>query len=434
MAPDFSTPSDAAARIGTRDTLAFGLGPANPDAFLTALGARDDWEELTLGGALLLGYYSVFNHPGVSYRCGFFGPAERMMLAQGANIELVPGGFRQFAPILRRFAPRVMTAQAAPPDADGMISLSLHLGATFEELAAAGSDPDRLLVIEVNPNLPRTRSLPPDYTNALPLDLVDVVVEADGAPYVLPPTPPDDVDRAIAEQAGSFIDDGATLQIGIGAVPDMVATQLAAGSGGSYGVHTEMFTDGLMRLHLAGKVTNDAKQVFNGVSIATFALGSSELYRWLDGNSQVAFVPVQVVNDPTVIARNHSFVSVNGALSVDLYGQVVADHIDGKQVSGVGGHEDFVAGAEMRIDDHSLICMRSTAVANGVTRSRIVPLLPAGSVVSTPRHHTGVVITEYGAADLAGRTVRERAAALAQIAHPDFRDGLAETAEALGRT
>ena len=111
---------------------------------------------------------------------------------------------------------------------------------------------------------------------------------------------------------------------------------------------------------------------------------------------------MQVVNDPTVIARNHSFVSINGALSVDLYGQVVADNIDGRQISGVGGHEDFVAGAELRIDDHSLICLRSTAVANGVTRSRIVPLLPEGSVVSTPRHHTGVVITEHGC----GRPVR----------------------------
>jgi acyl-CoA hydrolase len=194
-----------------------------------------------------------------------------------------------------------------------------------------------------------------------------------------------------------------------------------------------MFTDGLMALHRAGKVTNDAKSLFNGVSITTFALGSSELYRWLDGNEEVAFVPVQVVNDPTVIARNHSFVSVNGALSVDLYGQVVADAIDGKQISGVGGHEDFVAGAEMRLDDHSLICLRSTAVANGVTRSRIVPLLPEGSVVSTPRHHTGVIITEYGAADLSGLTVRERAQALVELAHPDFRDGLAEVAATLGR-
>ena len=169
------------------------------------------------------------------------------------------------------------------------------------------------------------------------------------------------------------------------------------------------------------------------MSITTFALGSSRLYQWLDRNEQVAFVPVQVVNDPTVIAENHAFVSINGALSVDLYGQVVADQIDGKQISGVGGHEDFVAGAEMRLDDHSLVCIRSTAVANGVTRSRIVPFLPEGPVVSTPRHHTGVVITEYGAAHLRGRTVRERAFALAEIAHPDFRDGLLKAAASLGR-
>ncbi len=213
----------------------------------------------------------------------------------------------------------------------------------------------------------------------------------------------------------------------------MVAAKLAEGAGGGYGVHSEMFTDGLMQLHRAGKVTNDAKHLFNGVSITTFALGTAELYSWLDGNADVAFVPVQVVNDPTIIAQNHAFVSINGALSVDLYGQVVADNIDGRQISGVGGHEDFVAGAEMRLDDHSLICLRSTAVSNGVTRSRIVAALPEGSVVSTPRHHTGVVITEYGAADLSGRTVRERAAALAEIAHPDFRDELRRRGAELGR-
>ena len=171
----------------------------------------------------------------------------------------------------------------------------------------------------------------------------------------------------------------------------MVAAQLAAGPGGSYGVHSEMFSDGLMQLHQAGKVTNDAKSLFNGVSVTTFALGSSELYRWLDDNDEVAFVPVHIVNDPSVIARNHAFVSINGALSIDLYGQVVADNIDGRQISGVGGHEDFVAAAELRLDDHSLICLRSTAEVDGATRSRIVPLLPEGSVVSTPRHHTGVV-------------------------------------------
>ncbi len=433
MPPVFCTPDEAAALVHPRDTVGFGLGPANPDAFLTALGHRHDWEDLTFGGALLLGYYDVMTHPNVSYRSGFFGPAERIMLAEGADIELVPGGFRQFAPILRRYAPRVMTAQAAPPGPDGRVNLSLHLGATYEELLLAGRDPDRLLIIEVNPNLPRTCSLPPEFTNTIDLDLVDVVVEADGTPYALAQAPPDEIDEAIADRARSFIAQGATLQIGIGTVPDMVASQLAAGAGGSYGVHSEMFTDGLMQLHLAGKVTNDSKSLFNGVSITTFALGSSDLYRWLDGNEQVAFVPVGVVNDPSVIARNHSFISINGALSVDLYGQVVADSIDGKQISGVGGHEDFVSAAETRIEDHSLICLRSTAEVGGVTRSRIVPLLPEGSVVSTPRHHTGVVITEYGAADLSGLTVRERAAALADIAHPDFRDELVEVGLTLGR-
>jgi acyl-CoA hydrolase len=433
MPPVFCSPDEAAAMIRPNDSIGFGLGPAIPDAFLTALGGRDDWEELTLGGALLLGYYTVCTHPNVSYRSGFFGPSERIMLAQGARVELVPGGFRQFAPILRRFAPRVMTAQASPPDADGTVNLSLHLGATYEELVMAGNDPDRQLIIEVNPHLPRTCSLPPQYTNTLPLDLVDVVVEADGDPYVLPPVAPDDIDRAIAERAGSFITDGATLQIGIGAVPNTVASLLAAGDGSSYGVHSEMFTDGLMELHQAGKVTNEAKDIFNGVSVTTFALGSRALYDWLDHNHEVAFLPVHVVNDPTVIAQNNSLVSINGALSVDLYGQVVADHIDGKQISGVGGHEDFVAGAELRLDDHSLICLRSTAETGGVTRSRIVPLLPEGSVVSTPRHHTGVIITEYGSSDLSGLTVHERAVALADIAHPDYRDGLRAVAADLGR-
>jgi acyl-CoA hydrolase len=430
MAPTTLTPEEAAALLRPRDTVGFGLGPANPDAFVTALGGRDDWEDLTLGGALLLGLYPVLSHPGVHYRCGFFGPAERLLAAQGADVELVPGGFRQFATILRRYDPRVMAVQAAPPE-DGTVNLSLHLGATYDELLRAGRDPDRLLIVEVNPHLPRTCSLPPEYTNTLPLDLVDVLVEADGAPFELPPAVPDAVDEAIAAHARAYVEDGATLQIGIGAVPNMVAAQLSDGPGGGYGVHSEMFTDGLMQLHRAGKVTNAAKGLFEGVSVTTFALGTGELYRWLDGNREVAFVPVDVVNDPTVIGRNHAFVSINGALSVDLYGQIVADNIDGHQISGVGGHEDFVAGAELRIDDHSLICLRSTATVGGVLRSRIVAELPAGSVVSTPRHHTGTVVTEYGAADLAGATVRERAAALAEIAHPEFRDGLRAAAARL---
>jgi len=427
------TPQEAAALVGRRDTIGFGLGPGNPDAFLTALGERDDWENLVFGGALLLGYYTVLTKPGVSYRCGFFGPAERVLLAEGHDVELVPGGFRQFAPILRRFAPRIMAAQAAPADASGTVNLSLHLGATRDELMRAGTDPDRLLVVEVNPHLPRTHSLPPRFDNTIPVDVIDVLVEADGQPYALEDPEPSAPEKAIAERALQFVTDGSTLQTGIGAVPNMVALALAAGDGGDYGVHSEMFTTGLMRLHQAGKVTNGSKGVFDGVSVTTFALGTAELYHWLDGNTEVAFLPVEIVNDPTVIGGNHKLVSINGALCVDLYGQVVADSIDGKQISGVGGHEDFVAGAELHVDAHSLICFPSTVTTGGTVRSRIVPLLPEGGVVSTPRHHTGVVITEYGAAELTGLTVRERARALADIAHPDFRAELHGAAEAMGR-
>jgi acyl-CoA hydrolase len=426
------TPDEAVARIRPTDSIGFGLGPANPDAFLTALGGREDWEDLVLGGALCLNFYDVFTKPGVRYRCGFFGPAERLLLSMGHQVELVPGGFRQMGPILARFAPRVMVAQGAPP-ADGVVNLSLHVGGTRPELLRAGEDPDRVLIIEVNPNLPRTASLPPDYDNTIPVDLVDGLVESDAAPFALTEPPADEVDAAIAANALAFVREGSTLQTGIGAIPNMVASELALGPLGGFGIHTEMFTTGLMRLHQAGKVTNDAKGVFGGVSVTTFALGTPELYEWLDGNAHVAFLPVDTVNDPSVIAGNANLVSINGALSLDLYGQVVADSIDGRQISGVGGHEDFVAGAELHLDAHSLICLRSTAVRENETVSRIVGLLPEGSVVSTPRHHTGVVVTEYGAAELTGLTVRERAHRLADVAHPEFRASLHAGAEKLGR-
>lgn len=430
--PTTCTAAEAVALVRPVDSIGFGLGPANPDTFLAALGARDDWQDLQVGGALCLNLYSVFTKPGVTYRCGFFGPAERLLHGQGHRVELVPGGFRQMAPILARLAPRIMVVQAAPPDAEGNLSLSLHVGATRPELLRAGSDPERLLIVEVNPHLPRTRSLPPDYENTIPLDLVDVLVEATGVPFALPEPPTDDVDEAIARHALAYVRKGSTLQTGIGAIPNVVASELAGGPLGGFGIHSEMFTTGLMRLHQAGKVSNDAKGVFDGVSVTTFALGTTELYDWLDGNNDVAFLPVETVNDPTVIARNANLVSINGALSVDLFGQVVADSIDGRQISGVGGHEDFVAGAEMHLDAHSLICLRSTAVREGETVSRIAGLLPEGSVVSTPRHHTGVVITEFGAAELMGKTERERAHLLADIAHPDFRSDLRKVADALG--
>jgi acyl-CoA hydrolase len=418
---------DAAALVRPVDTIGFGLGPANPHALLRALSSREDFVDLTLGGALLLGLFDVVARPGVHYRCGFYGPVERLYKQQGADIQLVPAGFRQFAPVLERFAPRVMAVQATPPDGDGRCSLSLHYGATRDALVAAGRDPHRVLIVECNAALPRTSPLE-GFDNTVALELADVVVESTEPLVALPEPEVTHADERIAELALGYIVDGSTLQTGIGAIPSMVASRLAVRDGGDYGVHSEMFTDGLMALHQAGKVTNARKGQFEGVSVTTFALGSLDLYAWLDENPDVVFGPVSVVNDPSVIRRNRRLVSINGAIQVDLYGQVVADAVGGRQISGVGGHEDFVAGADLDTEDRSLVCLRSTATVGGQRRSRIVASLEAGSVVSTPRHHTGVVVTEFGTADLAGLTVRERALALATIAHPDFRDALVDAA------
>jgi acyl-CoA hydrolase len=214
------------------------------------------------------------------------------------------------------------------------------------------------------------------------------------------------------------------LQTGIGGIPSAVASLLAHGDGGDYGIHSEMFTTGLMRLVEAGKVSNRRKGQYDGVSICTFALGTEALHRWLDGRGDVRFLPVDLVNDPTVIARNQGMISINGALAVDLYGQVVADTIDGRQHSGIGGHEDFVSGASMQADDRSLVCLPSTAKIGDRRISRIVARHGAGTIVTTPRHQLDVVVTEYGAAELRGRTVAQRAEALAQVAHPSARKAL----------
>ncbi len=207
------------------------------------------------------------------------------------------------------------------------------------------------------------------------------------------------------------------------AVPNEVVQLLSEGPGGDYGIHSEMFTTGLMSLWLAGKVTN-RKGLYDGFAACTFALGSRALYDWLHENEGVRFLPVHAVNDPALIARNRRMISINAALSVDLAGQVVADRIGDREFSGVGGHEDFVTGPAFAEGGRSLICLPSTARAGGRRISRIQAVFPAGTCVTTPRHQVDVVVTEYGAAELAGRTRAERGEALAAIAHPAVRDAL----------
>ncbi len=423
--------SEAAALLQPHDTLGIPLGPGQPSDFLHALGDRDDWESLDIFGALLIDLFAVFTKPGVRYLSGFFGPAERFLVDSGANVEFLPADFRRFGPIATELHPRVVATLATPPDADGWMSLSLHAGATIPVLKAAGADPERLLVVETNPAAPRTFGIGPDHPHRIHVSEADVIVESTRPMFVLPDAPPSEAEVRIADYAAAYIHDGATLQTGIGGIPSQVVSVLAERSGGDFGVHSEMFTTGLMKLHVAGKVSNAHKGQFDGTSITTFAAGTAELYEWLDGNEAVRFLPVDIVNAPDVIARNHNMVSINGALAIDLWGQAMADSVNGKQFSGIGGHEDFVAASGLEFSDRALLCLPSTSTVGGTVVSRIVANLPTGAIVTTPRHQLDVVITEFGVAELRGRTVRDRAAALAEIAHPDFRDELRAHARSL---
>jgi acyl-CoA hydrolase len=419
---------EAVARFEPADTFGMPLATGQPGGLMKAMGERGDWEDLRVYGALLAVGTELFSNPNVHYLSGFFGPFERALRDQGAGLSFVPADFRRFAPLLEEQKPRVMATIASPPDADGWCSLSLHAGGTAGELKRAGADPGRLLIVEVSEKFPRTFGAG-EYRHALHLDEIDILVETDSAPLPLPEAEPCEIDVAIARHASAFVTHGATLQTGIGSIPNAIAGELAHGDAGDFGVHSEMFTTGLMRLHEAGKVSNAGKGTYDGVSVSTFALGSEELYSWLHDNRDVAFLPVELVNSPDVIAANRSMVTINGAMAIDIHGQVVADTIDGSQFSGIGGHEDFVAGPGLDLEDRSLLCFPSTVKREGGEISRIVPWFGPGAVITTPRHQVDVIVTEHGAAELQGLTVHQRGLALAEIAAPQFRDGLREAAE-----
>src|SRR5687767_9614044 len=222
---------------------------------MAALGERDDWEDLKVYGALLGVGTELFNHQNVHYLSGFFGPFERALRDQGANISFAPADFRRFAPLREEQSPRVMATAASPPDSAGWCSLSLHAGGTSTELIRAAADPDRLLVVETSPNYPRTFGVPPEHMHARRVDEIDILIEGEGAPLPLPDAEPTEADLQSAKHAAEFVPDGATIQTGIGTIPSAIAGELADGDRGDFGVHSEMFTNGLMALHKAGKVS-----------------------------------------------------------------------------------------------------------------------------------------------------------------------------------
>jgi acyl-CoA hydrolase len=417
--------TDAAALVGAKDTLGLPLATGQPSAFLHALGERNDFEELVVFSALLSDLFRIFTRRGVQLRSGFFGPVERGLCAAGHDVRFVPADFRRFRDIAAALCPRIVATAATPPDAAGQMSLSLHAGASVDEIHRAGRDPNRLLIVEVNPALPRTFGIPPEFPHTISVEEADVIVESDRSPLILADPPSTAIDRKIAANALPYIASGSTIQVGIGGVPGELADLLVEHPGSDYGVHTEMFTTGLMRLHQAGKVTNQ-KGIYDGYSITTFAAGTRELYDWLDGREEVRFLPVDQVNAPAIIAQNRQFVSINGALALDLFGQIAADRVGAHQYSGIGGHMDFVSGAAFSAGGHSLICLPSTVEIEGKRSSRISAQLGPGACITTPRHEVDVVVTEFGAAELAQRSEEERADALIAIAHPEFRDALRE--------
>jgi acyl-CoA hydrolase len=423
---------EAAALVRPRDAIGFGIITGTPTALFRALGERSDWEDLTFCGGLSLGSPEVFLHPNVHYRVNFFGGNERALMVRGADVQHVPSFFRHFGLLIQQLNPRVMMAPVSMPDEHGRVSLSLYNGATLDELIRAGRDPERLLIVEASPHFPRTHALV-GHENTLDMHDIDVITFTDEQPTIFANEPGAPEDLKIAEFAAQLIPDGATLQTGIGAVPNIVARMLAQGDGGEYGVHSEMFTDGLYELMASGKATNSKKSINRGTSVITFAAGTRAMYDFLDDNPDIGVAPVTYTNDPHVIAQNHRMVSINSALEVDLHGQIVADTIGARQFSGVGGHMDFTEGTSLSLEHASLICLQSTAVVGGVLRSRIIGDMTPLSTVTSPRHVAGVIVTEYGSANLRGLTVHERAAALTQIAHPQFRDELTAAAELLGR-
>jgi acyl-CoA hydrolase len=416
--------------VRAEDTLAAPIAAGQPATFLTALAERSDYRSLTIFTGLLIAPYPVLRQPGVRVISGFYGPIERAMRSMGARVEYLPADFIGWERYAMSARPRVVVSALSPMDDRGFLSFGLHAGATFNAFVQAARDPERLAIGEVTRDIPYVLGLGRYGGNRVHVSEVDCLVETDSPVFTLPETPVAVEDTAIAHHVEELVENGATLQIGIGAIPNIVAQLLAEGKKGDFGIHTEMMVDGIMRLHQADKVTNH-KDVYDGFSVCTFAAGSRGLYDWMHRNPEIRMLPVLQVNDPAVIRRNRRMTSINSALAVDLSSQVMADAIGPRQYSGVGGHELFVMGAHWGRDGKSVICLHSTAQVQGKTVSSIVGALPHGARVTTPRHHVQFVITEHGVADLRALTDAERARALIGIAHPDFRDELCAAAAEL---
>ena len=344
----------------------------------------------------------------------------------GANVrEAVRDGRADFTPVFLSELPHLLKSnrlpvdaaliQVSPPDAHGMVSLGVSV-----DIVRAAVDSARLILAEVNPRMPRT---PGD--TLLDIRRCKHIVAVDAPLPEREPVATTPVSHAIGELVADLVPDAATLQIGIGEVPSAVLSSLK--NHHDLGIHTEMLSDGMMELSKLGVVNGLRKTLAPGKMVASFLMGSRALYEWAHENSDLELRASDWVNDPYVISQNVRMVSINTALAVDLTGQVAADTLDRGFYSGIGGQVDFVRGASRSYGGRALIVLPS--LARGGTVSRIQPTLPGGSAVVTSRGDVRFVVTEYGVADLWGKSVRERALALTAIAHPDHRAELLDAAK-----
>lgn len=311
----------------------------------------------------------------------------------------------------------VALIQVTPPDEQGFCSYGVS--ADYTKTAAECA---KIVIAQVNNCLPRTGGA------SIHLDAIHFIVEQDEALIELKPPKIGDIEKAIGENVAGLIPDGATLQLGIGAIPDAVLLFLTDKK--DLGIHSEMFSDGVVVLAEAGVITNRKKTINPGKFMAAFLMGTKKLYDFVNQNPDVELQSVDYINDPYIIGQHENMISINSALQVNLMGEVNAEMIGPKQFSAVGGQVDFIRGASRSLQGKSIIALPSTAAGGKI--SRITCELDRGAAVTTSRNDVHYVVTEYGLADLRGKSLRERAKALIAISHPDFRDSLAAEAKEKG--
>ncbi|KAI8927490.1 acetyl-CoA hydrolase/transferase family protein [Entophlyctis helioformis] len=410
-----STPEEAVSSIKSGDRVYVHSVAATPLTLLDALAKRKDELRNVELVHLHLEKANPCEDPALASSFFtnhlFVGAKSRKNVDAGAG-SYVPV-FLQEAPLLLRsgiLSPDVALLNVSPPDRHGFCSLGVEVSVALPAAQAA-----KVLIAQINPNMPRTHGFSSVHYSAF-----DYVVEVDEKLPVVAPGKPTAVETAIGKTIASMVKDGATLQMGIGSIPDAVLTELKHHK--NLGIHTEMFAEGVIDLIESGVVTNLHKRFLPGKILTSFVM---RLYDFVDDNPSVSFMDASVTNDVHFIGSNPAVTAINSAIEVDLTGQVCADSIGKRMVSGVGGQVDFERGAALSQGGLPIICLPSTAKDGS---SRIVPVLKEGAGVITTRPHVHYVITEYGAAFLFGKNLIQRAKALIDIAHPNHRAALEKQA------